>query len=273
MWEPAADFGRKLIERAEMKDHHSKPLGTPSSYKDLATYLDRYKPEFKRLNEMYFRPDPSNAIPPIDFYKEAIQAPGVVDPTGIANCLILSRGSVQSGFGIQSSVVFANGDMTARTIVWDAVIACDGDVTVGEHIHKCVIVARGNITAKRGLSNVVLMAGGKVTLENKKTIKGEHLILENKPNTLGVVFFELSTVGVEVKVVEKSVEVSGVTAWKPCGKAGLKAGDVILEVSGKKPTDAESLRRLLRDALALGDASVKLKRGNDTLTVKVSLPE
>ena len=45
------------------------------------------------------------------------------------------------------------------------------------------------------------------------------------------------------------------------------------EVNGKKPTDAESLRRLLRDALAIGDATVKLQRGEKTEVVKVSLPE
>ena len=45
------------------------------------------------------------------------------------------------------------------------------------------------------------------------------------------------------------------------------------DVGGKKPTDAESLRRLLRDALALGDAAVKLKRDTDTHSVKVALPE
>jgi hypothetical protein len=33
------------------------------------------------------------------------------------------------------------------------------------------------------------------------------------------------------------------------------------------------LRRLLRDALAIGDATVTLKRGDKTETVKVTLPE
>jgi S1-C subfamily serine protease len=50
-------------------------------------------------------------------------------------------------------------------------------------------------------------------------------------------------------------------------------GDIIAEVNGKKPEAAESLRRLLRDALAVGDATVKLNRGGKSVTVKVSLPE
>ena len=272
-WQPAADFGRTLIERAGMKGG-SKPQDSPSSEKDFATYLEHWKPTFKRMDEIYFRPDPDLAIPRIAFYHEAIQASGVVDPGGIACCLILSRGSVQATTGIQHSVVFANGNVTARTVMLSDVIVCDGNVTVAkEFVGQSVIVARGNIIAKRGISNIVLMAGGKVEYENKKTQKGKHLIVENKPNTLGVIFFELTTVGLEVKVVEKSVRVSAVVADKPAGTAGLKVGDSVLEVGGKKPADTETLRRLLRDALAVGDATVKVKRGNTTISVKMTLPE
>ena len=53
----------------------------------------------------------------------------------------------------------------------------------------------------------------------------------------------------------------------------MKVGDVVAAVNGTKPDSAESLRRLLRDALALGDATVTLKRGDTTETVKVSLPD
>jgi membrane-associated protease RseP (regulator of RpoE activity) len=169
--------------------------------------------------------------------------------------------------------VFANGDVTARTTIMSNVIVCDGDVTLTEgHLNRSVIVARGNITAKSA-GNSALMAGGKVEVENKNAPKGQNLIVESKPNTLGITFFELSTVGVEVKVADKAVQVGAVANGKPFAKAGVKVGDIILDVNGKKPTDAESLRRLLRDALAVGDATVKLKRGDKTETFKVSLPE
>lgn len=298
-WEPAVDFGRKMIERAGMTKY-SKPKGTPSSYKNFADFLTRVgELDFRRMDEAYIRPDPEMRVPPRVSLCEAIQAPGVVDPEGplgICDCLILSRGSVQSD-AIQHSVVFANGDVTAKNVAISNVVVCDGDVTVIEKfISQSVIVARGNITAKEGHSNIVLMAGGKITLENKDDViksmnaqpkPGEgidgveaaeramnfYLVAENKPNTLGVVFFELSTVGVEVKVADKAVWVNAVTKGNPCEKAGLKVGDTILDVNGKAPTDAESLRRLLRDALAVGDATVKMKRRDKTETVKVSLPE
>jgi hypothetical protein len=275
LWEPAADVGRKLIEKAEMKGDR-KPQDTPSSFKDFATYLEDWKPTFTRTDETYFRPDPDKAIPPRAFYYEVIQAPGVVDPGGIASCLILSRGGVQAGTGIAASVVFANGDVTARTIMQSVIIVCDGDVTVAERqIGRSVIVARGNITAPAA-GTVTLMAGGKVTLEHKPVNRGggpPSLIMEKQSKMLGVTFFELATVGLEVKAAEKVVGVANVAARSAAQKAGLKAGDAILEVGGKKPDSAESLRRLLRDALAVGDATVKVRRGRDTLSVKMSLPE
>jgi len=298
-WEPAVDFGRKLIERAGMTKY-TKPQNTPSSSKDFAGFLARTGDlDFKRTAETYFRPDPEALIPPRASLCEAIQAPGVIDPEGsmgICNCLILSRDSVRSN-SIQHSVVFVNGDVTAKNVMLSNVIVCDGDVTViKEFIDQSVIVARGNITAKEGHSNIVLMAGGKITVENKddliKSMNAKpkpgggiddaeaaeramnlYHIAEDKPNTLGVVFFELSTVGVEVKVADEAVRVGAVAKSKPGEKAGLKVGDVILDVNGRKPDSAESLRRLLRDGLAVGDALVTVRRGDKTETVKIALPE
>jgi len=88
-----------------------------------------------------------------------------------------------------------------------------------------------------------------------------------------VKFFELPHVGVDVKVTDKAVVVAKVADNKAFAAAGVEIGDVITAVNGKKPDDAESLRRLLRDALALGDAAVVVRRGDRTETLKVSLPE
>ena len=48
---------------------------------------------------------------------------------------------------------------------------------------------------------------------------------------------------------------------------------VVESVNGATPESAESLRRLLRDALAVGDATVKVKRGETVHTLRVVLPE
>jgi S1-C subfamily serine protease len=278
LWEPAADLGRDLIKRAHLKGakgERQDPQRTPSSYKDFATFVDRRKPSFKRMNETYIRPDPEKAMPPVFDDPEVIQAPGVVGPTGIDGCLILSQGDVQAGFGITDSVVFANGDVTTQNLLQDVVIVCDGDVTVpGRLIASAVVVARGNITAPSA-ATVVLIAGGKVEVKNKKALlEGDpNCILENQSKMLGLTFFELAQVGLKVKAADKTVAVDAVTARSAAEKAGLKPGDVVVEANGKKPTDAESLRRLLRDALAVGDATIKVQRGTDALTLKLVLPD
>jgi S1-C subfamily serine protease len=101
--------------------------------------------------------------------------------------------------------------------------------------------------------------------------------LDTKANTFKpldyITFFELSTVGVEVKAVDNDVKVAAIEKGKPFDHAGVWVGDVITDVNGKKPDSAESLRRLLRDSLAIGDANVKLQRGGKVETVKVTLPE
>ncbi len=277
LWEPAQDLGRRLIEKAEMKGDR-KPHNCPSSFRDYATYKRLVPPRFKRLDELYTRTDPQQANPPVLWYQEAVQARGLVCPTGIINNLIVSRGSVWTEKTIQASVVFANGDVTSRGVMLSSVVVCDGNVTVTDSdIAQALVVARGNITVKGRAACATLIAGGKVTLGDPRKPKSEHhfnVIVENEPNSLGfITFFELSRVGLEVKVADGAVQVAKVEAKSESEKAGVKVGDAILDVNGKKPADGESLRRLLRDALAVGDATVNLQRGKDTINVKLSLPD
>lgn len=112
----------------------------------------------------------------------------------------------------------------------------------------------------------------KFALQDFEGIRVE--VWEKESNPLGfITFFELRRIGLEVKTAKGAVKGAAVKAGLPSETAGLKVGDTILDVNGKKPADAESLRRLLRDALAIGDATGKLQRGDKTVTVKLSLPE
>lgn len=203
--------------------------------------------------------------------------PGVTAPGSLLYNIIVSRGDVRSGNMLSYTIVYANGTVTVAESVSHAVIVCDGDVTVGKGGSSDVLViARGSIDVKGLTTSSTLIAGGKIKLENW-TVKPKFLVplvKEDEPNAFGfVTFFELSTVGVEVKVAEGAVRVSSVGAEKAFAQAGVRKDDVITEVGGKKPDSAESLRRLLRDALALGDATVTLKRGDKIEAVKVALPE
>ena len=69
-----------------------------------------------------------------------------------------------------------------------------------------------------------------------------------------------------------------ISSCSDCGtfqarRAGIRVKDAITAVNGRKPKSPESLRELLRDAQAIGDATITLKRGGATETVKIALPD
>ena len=278
LWVQAFDFGQRLIKKAEMTGSR-KPNGCPSAFKDYDEFVDLCRPRYTRVDSVYGRKEAESDLFPS--YNKAIQAPGVVDPNGICRNLIVSRGSVAVADAIQNSLVLANGDIATRTLVHKSVLICDGDVTLTEgFITTCVVVARGNITAAGGADTSVLMAGGKVILGKERVTKRQaesgqyNVIIEGEPNTLGLTFFELrETLGLLVKAEGGTVTVTNYKVRGAFRAAGVEIGDVITAVNGKKPDSAESLRRLLRDALAIGDATVVVRRGEKTETLKVSLPE
>jgi hypothetical protein len=272
LWVPAVDLGRRLIAKADMGDERKPEFG-PSSTRDYASYLKRITPQFTRLDEAYVRES-------MLLRSELIQAGGVEIPGGINNSLIVSRGGAKTRTAIQHSVVFANGDVTAMTALNSVVIVCDGNVNLTDRFaNNALIVARGDITLGGGATASVLLAGGKVTgAGNRKSRLTYNVIKENTTEMLGIKFFELSALGLKVKVIDKNLELAAISSDKRFFRAGfheagVKEGDVFVDVNGKKPDSVESLRRLLRDALAIGDATVKLKRGDKTMTVKVTLPE
>jgi membrane-associated protease RseP (regulator of RpoE activity) len=220
-------------------------------------------------------------------------AASVVDPGSVYG-LVVSRGPVRAAKGIISqSLILATGDVTCGDRMDSSVVICEGDVKVGKHVSKCLIIARGNITIREYADRSTLIAQGSVTiakppepvsavpfadpereLRRREEWRERTVVEEKAVRPLGyITYFELSTVGVEVKAVDKVVAVAAVADGKAFAAAGVKAGDVITAVNGQKPESAEALRRLLRDALAVGDATVTLKRGDKTVTVKLALPE
>jgi hypothetical protein len=272
LWQPAMSLGHVLLPKGKMTGPRT-PSGCPTTLARLDALKRVCNLSFTRQNEVYeYRSQPNDRVP---CYQGGVQSAGVT-AEGLWYGVVVSRGDVHVKSGIKASVVFVNGNVTADSMS-GSVVVCDGDVEVGP-LTVTLVIARGNITVRRGALGSTLVAGGKITVHNQELRNldvGQFNILEEKmANPLSfITFFELSTVGLEVKAADKAVQVSAVAAGKPCDKAGLRAGDTILEVSGKKPTDAESLRRLLRDALAIGDATVKLRRGDKTETAKVVLPE
>jgi hypothetical protein len=281
LWEPALDIGRRATERAEMKGDR-QPHNCPSKFPDFATYKKLFSPRLTRVDEA-FQPERT-------YIPEAIQAPGVTDPaSGFIYTLAVSRGPVHAPKGvISTSLVLATGDVSCGDDLNNSVVVCDGDVRVGRNVNKSLVIARGKITVGGTADSSYLIAGKTVAIATppepvrkvanpllQKTLDSTKVVVEEaaaKP--LGyITFFELSAVGVETKADGKDVRVAAVTDGGAFATAGVRVGDVVVDVGGKKPDSPEALQRLLRDALAVGDAKVSLLRDGKPVAATVALPE
>jgi hypothetical protein len=291
IWRPAFGLVARVVAAADMKDR--RPRSAPAPGETFAAYRTRQLLYFVRTDGTYRHPTdppPGDCIVP----PAAVQA-ARVDCEGALGGLIVSRGSA-AGRVIYDSVVLANGDVTAKGVA-KSVVVCDGDVTADD-IANSLIIARGRIDVRRP-TGCTLIAGGRITVGEFPAIMSEPInptcdpllvpalvrdflvrrdrewvtLLERNSYPLGfITFFELARIGLEVRS-GCAVAVSAVTAGSACEKAGLRVGDVVLDVGGTRPADAEGLRRALRDALAVGDATVRVRRGTQVIAVILALPD
>jgi hypothetical protein len=274
-WNPALKLGVELAREGKLEEW--PPNDCPKAFLSAAEYRARFNDSrFVVAEEPHVLPLLGADGTPGGFRPGGIIAPGVSSPRGVMFNVIISRGPVKAGTCLSQAVVYATGDVTVGDHLASAVVVCDGDVTVGTGIESALVVARGKITAKGTTFRSVLVAGGRVTA--KRVIQGDpecHTrITENELNAFGFVrFFELSRVGVKVSVADKVVRIDSVADAKVFALAGGMKGDVIEGVNGTKPESEEALRRLLRDALAVGDAAVTVRRGDKVYALKISLPE
>ncbi|HKB42022.1 MAG TPA: PDZ domain-containing protein, partial [Gemmataceae bacterium] len=98
---------------------------------------------------------------------------------------------------------------------------------------------------------------------------------DNEPTPLGFVrFFDPSSVGINVEKTDSGVKVKDAPKEKPFGAAGLLSGDFIVALDGKEPKDPETFRRLLRPRAVNNEEMLFcIRRGNETLEIKVRVPE
>lgn len=70
--------------------------------------------------------------------------------------------------------------------------------------------------------------------------------------------------------VVKGVKLSGVIASSPADKAGIKANDVVLELAGRKVSNINEYADLLRILKPGQEIDIKVKRGEDVLSLKLT---
>ena len=73
------------------------------------------------------------------------------------------------------------------------------------------------------------------------------------------------------KLIPGGVEIASVESNSPAAKAGLRAGDVVLEADGHAVNKSEELNGTVRAAAAGSDLKLKVKRGSSTQDITVTL--
>jgi hypothetical protein len=292
LWVPALKLGQEVIRRAEKEEiAPNLPIGPELTF---ATWCRRTAPQFVRTAQAYTctKADDDKHVGGRTL---ALRADSVSAERSFRG-LVVTRGPVNVKTAIRDSLVLATGDVMAQDVL-NSLVICDGDVVTLQALQS-IIITRGKILVKRNSTACALIAGGtaeagevperklpplhaddpksvlvwKAAMSDLRDVQVIARAKETNPLKF-ITFFELSRVGLSVKAADGAVTVAAVAPGSVGEKAGVKAGDVVLEAGGKQPADVEALRRLLRDALAVGDAAVKLKRGDETLSVKLALPE
>ena len=77
--------------------------------------------------------------------------------------------------------------------------------------------------------------------------------------------------GVSIALSEGGVGIRAVVEEGPAAKAGLRPGDVIVELGGIQTPDFRALRRAMRGRKIGETIEVKFLRGAETQTVSVTL--
>ena len=95
-----------------------------------------------------------------------------------------------------------------------------------------------------------------------------------RPGRLGIRYQELSgQLARHFKVADGSLLVSDVDEDSPAGKAGLKAGDVIIQVNGHAPSHGQELREEIAKAEPGSQLTLRVQREGKPVELKVTLAE
>lgn len=122
--------------------------------------------------------------------------------------------------------------------------------------------------------HALIRAGGRVHRAKGALRGGTNVVEENVSNPTGPYrYFELSRVGLVVGAAEGGVRVETIEAKSPLAAAGLRKGDLVTAVDGKKVGPGDSFRKQMRAAVAQGDCTLTVRRGDETKETAVRFPE
>lgn len=209
---------------------------------------------------------------PLDFLKFPIVIKGEhAEQYQLSNERLLADTFTCDGF-ISKSIVFCRGRVSVRTGIADAIVFANGDVRVKYDVYPgtimgCLIVCEGDLVAHTVHNSIVITRG---TVKELGT-KSNSVIIERAQNPLAFLkLFETAQAGIEVSTDKVGVRVDKVDGEKVFGKAGVKQGDLILEVGETKIASADQFRILVRRALReKTEQLLKIQRAGQILEMKV----
>lgn len=208
---------------------------------------------------------------------------------GLDGGIIAVSGEVQLSRAVYSLII-AGGDVTKIATLRNCIVICDGDVEFisgGDLARTSIIVARGKVIydpAKFMTTNCLIRSGHTLRSpdeqlpDKKKTIE----LNGGTPDPLGFIkFFELADVGLAAEdLPPRENSATKGTQIKEVRKessfaAGLRPGDVITAVEGKKTPTTEVFRKTLRRTLAEGGPLITftVQRAGKTLEVPIPVKD
>jgi hypothetical protein len=241
-WEAVADLAQALQKKANKK--YEQRVSFPA-VRDLSRLA---KPE-----------EIADLDKDRDLTKWKALASHISNRSAVGDSILICQGPIQCDRGLYRSIVFANGDITlkdpkggsAATI--DGIVFCDGSIETDD-ICDAILIATGSIKIKGAKSDKM------VVIENARDVFG---LLKLSDERLA---------GVVAEQARKGVLVKKVLEGKPFGKAGVREGDYLIGLDGKDlPNTQEFRREVRRLALANKEAVLKVKRGKQTMELKVAL--
>jgi hypothetical protein len=178
---------------------------------------------------------------------------------GAVGSVLVSQGPCRFEQRVVQSIVFVNGDLDVISpagagLIGNCVVFCDGSIETGD-VGKSVLIATGPI---------------KITVKHPDAV-----VIPNARNALGLLkLFDTRQAGVEVEEARAGVVVKAVLDGKPFAKAGVRAGDRVLAIGGKKLANMEQFRRAVRrGAMANEDVALTLERSGRKLEITVPLTD
>lgn len=214
----------------------------------------------------------------------------------LGSLVALASGTVQT-LGFRAGLVISCGSIHMQHGPINSIIISDEDLEVGNGLLGCLVIVRGKFTCHKDsdLFGCTILSGGPVVCAKSVKINNTAMLRSRIPD-LPVKFFDVDAAGLSIwqlyrngqampdgcQILDKhgkpdygdGVWIQEVRKTSPFA-AGLRTGDVITAIDGKKAPTKAAFRKLLRRKLAEGGPAITftVKRGETMREVAVPVKD